>query len=120
VLKPTFAASVDFPAQLGFEAAREFHGRCPIHHDGRYSFGSEYRPGRSRAFGRLMRLDTTHNRCSACCSSDAAQGGEGGVVGAIECVQVLLGSGDGAVAEAFFNGLEVGAAGEEPGGVGVA
>ena len=52
--------------------------------------------------------------------ADSAKCGEGGVVGAGEGVEVLLGGGDAAVAEAFFDGLEVGAAGEHPGGVGVA
>jgi hypothetical protein len=56
----------------------------------------------------------------ACCSSDAGQGGGGGVGGVVEGVEVLLGGGDGAVAESFFDGLAVDAAGEEPGGVGMA
>jgi hypothetical protein len=48
------------------------------------------------------------------------EGVEGGVVGVGEGVEVFLGGGDGGVAEAFFDDLEVGAADEEPGGVGVA
>jgi hypothetical protein len=48
------------------------------------------------------------------------EGVEGGVVVSGEGVEVLLGGADVAVAESFFDGLEVGAAGEEPGGVGVA
>src|SRR3954468_9066007 len=44
---------------------------------------------------------------------------EGGVVGVGEGVEVFLGGGQAAVAEAFFDGLDVGAAGEEPGCVGV-
>src|SRR3954468_4342800 len=44
---------------------------------------------------------------------------EGGVVGVGEGVEVFLGGAQAAVAEAFFDGLDVGAAGEEPGGVGV-
>src|SRR6476469_548965 len=58
--------------------------------------------------------------CSACSPSDAAQRGEGCVVGAIEGVQVLLRGGDRAVAESFLDDLEVGAASEQPGGVSVA
>jgi hypothetical protein len=57
---------------------------------------------------------------SAVWSADVVQGGEGGVVGAGQGVEVALGGGDAGVAEAFFDDLEVGAAGEEPGGVGVA
>ena len=45
---------------------------------------------------------------------------EGGVVGVGEGVEVFLGGAQAAVAEAFFDGLDVGAAGEQPGGVGVA
>jgi hypothetical protein len=45
---------------------------------------------------------------------------ECGVVGVGEGVEVFLGGAEAAVAEAFFDGLDVGAAGEEPGGVGVA
>ena len=52
--------------------------------------------------------------------SDRGEGGEGGVVGFGEGVEVFLGGDDAAVSEAFFDGLQVGAAGEEPGGVGVA
>jgi len=52
--------------------------------------------------------------------SDAVEGGECGGVGGREGVEVFLGGGDGLVAESFADGLEVGAAGEEPGGVGVA
>ena len=51
---------------------------------------------------------------------DRRECGEGGVVGFGEGVEVFLGGDDAAVPEAFFDGLEVGAAGEEPGGVGVA
>ena len=55
--------------------------------------------------------------------SSAAGAGEGVevfLVGFGECVQVFLGGLDLCVAHAFHDGLEVGAAGEEPGGVGVA
>ena len=52
--------------------------------------------------------------------SDAVEGYEGGGVGGGEGVQVFLRGGDGLVAESFADGLEIGAAGEEPGGVGVA
>jgi hypothetical protein len=52
--------------------------------------------------------------------SDGREGGEGGVVGFGEGVEVFLGGDDAAVAESFFDGLEAGAAGEEPGGVAVA
>jgi hypothetical protein len=51
---------------------------------------------------------------------DGGERGEGGVVGFREGVEVFLGGDDAAVPESFFDGLEVGAAGEEPGGVGVA
>jgi hypothetical protein len=51
---------------------------------------------------------------------DGGECGEGGVVGFGEGVEVFLGGDDAAVSESFFDGLEVGAAGEEPGGVGVA
>jgi hypothetical protein len=44
--------------------------------------------------------------------SDGGEGGEGGVVGFGEGVQVLFGGGDAGVSEAFFDGLQVGAAGE--------
>ena len=46
--------------------------------------------------------------------------GEGGVVGVGEGVEVALGGAEAAVAEAFADGFEVGAAGEHPGCVGVA
>ncbi len=52
-------------------------------------------------------------------SAHAGEGGERGVVGVGEGVQVLLGGGELGVAEAVHDGFEVGAAGEEPGGVGV-
>ena len=52
--------------------------------------------------------------------SDGGECGEGGVVGFGEGVEVFLGGDDAAVSEAFFDGLQVGAAGEQPGGVGVA
>jgi len=45
------------------------------------------------------------------------EGFEGGVVGIGESVQVLLGGGDPGVAEPVHNGLEVGSAREEPGGM---
>ncbi|MDT5129782.1 MAG: hypothetical protein QOH54_5426 [Mycobacterium sp.] len=51
---------------------------------------------------------------------DGGECGEGGVVGFGQGVEVFLGGDDAAVPESFFDGLEVGAAGEEPGGVGVA
>lgn len=51
--------------------------------------------------------------------SDGCEGNEGGVVGFGEGVKVFLGD-DAAVAAGFFDGLEVGSAGEKPGGVGVA
>jgi hypothetical protein len=51
---------------------------------------------------------------------DGGECGEGGVVGFGEGVEVFLGGDDAAVPESFIDGLEVGAAGEEPGGVGVA
>ena len=47
-------------------------------------------------------------------------GVEVALVGVGEGVQVLLGGLDLGVAHAFHDGLEVGAAGEQPGGVGVA
>jgi hypothetical protein len=53
-------------------------------------------------------------------ATDASECVEGGVVGVGEGVEVFLGGAEAAVAEAFFDGLDVGAAGEEPGGVGVA
>jgi hypothetical protein len=52
--------------------------------------------------------------------ADVAECGECGVVSAGEGVEVLLGGGDAAVAEAFFDGFAGGAASEHPGGVGVA
>lgn len=42
---------------------------------------------------------------------DSGECGEGGVVGFGEGVQVFLGGDDAAVAESFFNGLQVGSAG---------
>ena len=48
------------------------------------------------------------------------EGGDGGVVGVREGVEVFLGGGDGGVAHAFFDDLDVCSAGQEPGGVGVA
>jgi hypothetical protein len=51
---------------------------------------------------------------------DRSQCGEGGVVGFGEGVEVLLGGDDAAVPEALLHRLEVGTAGEQPGGVGVA
>jgi hypothetical protein len=51
---------------------------------------------------------------------DPGQGGEGGVVGVGQGVEVLLGGGQLGVAEAVHDGFEVGAASQEPGGVGVA
>src|ERR1044072_1872913 len=56
----------------------------------------------------------------AAAAADFVEGGEGGVVGVVEGVQVALGGGDGSVAEAFFDDLEVCTAGQEPGCVGVA
>jgi hypothetical protein len=50
----------------------------------------------------------------------AVEGVDGGVVGVGEGMEVFLGGAEAAVAEAFFDGLDVGAAGEQPGGVGVA
>jgi hypothetical protein len=52
--------------------------------------------------------------------SDGGECGECGVVGFGEGVEVFLGGGDAAVAEAFFDCLDVGTAGEQPRGVGVA
>ena len=52
--------------------------------------------------------------------SDGGECGEGGVVGFGEGVEVFLGGDDAAVAEPFLHGLQICAAGEEPGGVGVA
>lgn len=56
----------------------------------------------------------------AAAGADLVEGGEGGVVGVIEGVQVALGGGDRSMPEAFLDDLEVGAAGQEPGCVGVA
>ena len=56
----------------------------------------------------------------SCSRAGAVECVEGGVVGVGEGVQVFLGGAQAAVAEAFFDGLDVGAAGEQPGGVGVA
>ena len=49
--------------------------------------------------------------------SDLGEGVHGCVVCLGEAVQVLLGGEDAAVAEPFFNHLDVGPAGEQPGGV---
>jgi hypothetical protein len=43
---------------------------------------------------------------------DGGECGEGGVVGFGEGVEVFLGGDDAAVSESFFDGLEVGAAGD--------
>ena len=51
---------------------------------------------------------------------DAGEGVEVALVGVGEGVEVFLGGLDLGVAHAVHDGLEVGAAGEEPGGVGVA
>jgi hypothetical protein len=53
-------------------------------------------------------------------AADARDGGEGGVVGVGQGVQVLLGGGQLGVAEAVHDGFEVGSAGKQPGGVCVA
>jgi hypothetical protein len=50
---------------------------------------------------------------------DAAVGVEVALFGVGECVEVFLGGLDKGVAHAVHHGAEVGAAGEEPGGVGV-
>lgn len=47
----------------------------------------------------------------AAAAADFVEGGEGGVVGVVEGVEVALGGGDGSVAEAFFDDLKVCAAG---------
>ena len=52
--------------------------------------------------------------------ADVVEGGDGGVVGVGEGVEVLLGGGDAGMSHPFLHHLDVGAAGEEPGGVGVA
>jgi hypothetical protein len=57
------------------------------------------------------------HRCSV---PHLGEGFEGGFVGVGEGVEVLLGGAEAAVAEALLDDLEVGAAREEPGGVGVA
>ena len=49
--------------------------------------------------------------------SHLGEGVEGGFVGIGEGVEVLLGGAEAAVAEALLDDLEVGTAGEEPGGV---
>src|SRR5438270_4354997 len=55
-----------------------------------------------------------------CCLAvaDASVCGEGSLSGVGQGAEVLLGGGDLAVAEAFLDDGDVGAAGEEPGGVG--
>src|SRR5947209_6165183 len=50
--------------------------------------------------------------------ADASERGERAFAGVGEGAGVLLGGGDAAVAESFLDGDDVGAAGEEPGGVG--
>jgi hypothetical protein len=50
----------------------------------------------------------------------AAERGKGGVVAVGQGVQIFLGGADGLVAEAVFDGLQVCAAGQKPGGVRVA
>lgn len=49
--------------------------------------------------------------------SGFAVGGEGAVAGVGQGPEVELGGGDVGVAEAFFDDLDVGAAGQQPGGV---
>lgn len=56
----------------------------------------------------------------AAAAANFVEGGEGGVVRVVEGVEVALGGGDGSVTEAFLDDLKVGAAGQEPGCVGVA
>jgi hypothetical protein len=53
-------------------------------------------------------------------AGDAGEGVEVALVGVWECVEVFLGGLDLGVAHAFHDGFEVGAAGEEPGGVSAA
>ena len=53
-------------------------------------------------------------------AADAVEGGEVLGVGVGEGVEVFLGGGDLGVAHPVHDGFEVGAAGEQPGGVGVA
>jgi hypothetical protein len=53
-------------------------------------------------------------------AADAVEGVEVPLVGVGEGVEVFLGGGDLGVAHAVHDGFEVGASGEEPGGVGVA
>ena len=52
--------------------------------------------------------------------ADLAQGVQGSVVAVGQGVKVALGGGDARVAESFLDDGQVGAAGEDPGGVGVA
>jgi hypothetical protein len=70
--------------------------------------------------GHVRRAHQTHRALPCRSGPGSAEGVEGGVAGVGQGVQVLLGSAKAAVAEAFFDDLDVGAAGEEPGGVGVA
>lgn len=51
-------------------------------------------------------------RSSLCAASGAVECVEGGVVGVGEGVQVFFSGAQAAVAEAFFDGLDVGSAGE--------
>jgi len=67
-----------------------------------------------------LRIRTRAARSLRRLSPNGLECGEGFVVGVGEGVQVFLGGHDLGVANAFHDGLEIGAAGEEPGGVGVA
>ena len=51
-------------------------------------------------------------RCSKAALADVVQRSDGGVVGVREGVEVFLGGGDRGVPHAFFDYLDVGAAGE--------
>src|SRR6266542_123994 len=62
------------------------------------------------------RTSTTRRACAGSLSgragSRSAEGVEGGVVGVGKGVEIFLGGAQAAVAEAFFDNLDVGAAGE--------
>jgi hypothetical protein len=74
---------------------------------------------RSRWVSSACALSMSSRSCEGGAAADAVECFDSGFVGVLDGVEVALGGADGAVAEAVLDDDEVGAAVEEPGGMGV-